>query len=88
MELYECFDLMHDIRKAQKDVTTPVGACRSLQNFMDKDAVQRGQERNGIVSIGECLPNERYVLYATFPNRIVPKEWHGFPVIDTTEAWK
>jgi hypothetical protein len=88
MELQECFDLMRDIRKAQKDVTTPVGVCKSLQDHMDKEAIKNGQERNGIVSIGEYLPDGRYALYATFPNRIVPKEWHGFPVINTTEAWK
>ena len=86
MELQECFNLMCDIRKAHKDVTTPVGACKSLQDHMDKDAIQSGQERNGIVSIGECLPDGRYALYATFPNRIVPKEWQGCTVIDTTKA--
>lgn len=85
MELQECFDFMRDIINAQKDTTTPVGACKSLQNYMDKETIENGQERNGIVSIGS-LPDGRYALYATFPGRIVPKKWHGFSVIDTTEA--
>jgi len=82
MNIRSCFGFIRDIRKAQKDVTTPVGACKSLQDHMDNEAKKDGLERSGIVAIGECT-SDGYVLYAAFPNRIVPKKWHGFTVIDT-----
>jgi len=86
MELQECFDLMNKIKSVQRDISTPVGACKSLQDYMD--SIYKGHEKpvnSGIVTIGSCLPNGDYALYATFPNRIIPEKWCGFPVINTSK---
>lgn len=75
MDIIECFNLMVDIKKAQKDKTTPVGACYSMQyEYLKKD---------GIVSIGSL--DRRSVLYATSETKEIPKEWCGFTVINTKE---
>jgi len=53
------------------------------------DKIYEGKEKplnSGVVNIGKKMPDGRHALYATFPNRIVPKEWCGFPVIDTIKT--
>lgn len=74
MDLNEIFELMRLIRKSQKDPSTPVGACYSLQQYIGKD---------GVATLGECLPDGRYVIYAASKTKEIPTEHCGFPVIRT-----
>ena len=86
MTLQEYFDLISYIKKAQKDIRTSVGACKSLQTHMDSIYNDCEKSPNsGVVTVGPCLPDGRYALYATFKNRTVPKKWCGFPVINCLE---
>jgi len=74
MELNEIFELMTSIKKAQKDPSSPVGACYSLQQYLGRD---------GIATIGECLSDGRYVIYAASKTKEIPSEHCGFPVVCT-----
>ena len=73
MYLKDAFKLMFMIRKAQKDTSTPVGACYSLQEYLGRD---------GIVTVGKCLSDGRHALYATSKTKEIPSEYCGFPVIN------
>lgn len=74
MNINEAVDLIFDIRKAQKDPKTPIGAAESLQNYLGDD---------GIALIGPCLPDGRFALYAKSKTKEIPSEWCGFPVVNT-----
>jgi len=76
MNIKEALDLTADIRKAQKNTKTPVGACYSMQNEYLKD--------EGYVTIGPCLPDGRFALYAQSETKEIPEEWCGFPVVDNS----
>ena len=76
MNLLETFQLMRDIRTAEKDTSTPIGAAKSLRNFLGRD---------GIATIGECLPDGRFAIYAQSETKEIPAEWCGFPVVNTKE---
>ena len=75
MKINEAFSLMGDIRKAEANPKTPVGAAKSLQKHLGK---------TGRALIGPCLPDGRFALYAQSPNG-VPEEWNGYPVVDTAK---
>jgi len=77
MTIDESMSLMRDIRAAQKNPKTPVGAAYSLQEYLGR--------HGGIATIGPCLPDGRYALYATSTDKKLPKEWCGFPVINTDD---
>lgn len=74
MDLNETFELMTSIKKAQKDPSTPVGACHSLQQHLGRD---------GIATIGACGSDGRHVIYAASKAKEIPLVHCGFPVICT-----
>ena len=75
MDLSEALNLMKDLRVAEANEKTPVGAAKSLQRHLGKGC--------GAL-IGPCLPDGRFALYASSASKSanVPNEWCGFPVIN------
>lgn len=76
MNIQESLNFISDIKKAQKDPITPVGAAYSMQRDYFK--------KEGIVTIGSLLSDGRFALYAQSKTKIIPKEWWGFAVINTS----
>ena len=76
MDIKEAIELIGDIRRAEKNPNTPVGAAKALQKHLGV-----------LVTIGPLIDG-KFALYANAYSNEIPSEWNGFIVVgvkDRTE---
>ena len=70
MDIPEALQLINDVRVAEEDPSTVVGAASSLRRHLGV-----------LCTVGSLLPDGQFAIYANAPECDLPAEWNGYPVV-------